>query len=160
MPTGEQGAGAGFDPHLFGAALTVGIALVTQMGEQVDYLRFMPEKTPANARRWWFGVIVGGPGWVLPGLVDAHSHAFQRGMAGLAEVRGPGTDSFWSWRELMYRFLGRISPDDAEAIAEALGLVVLLPRLGAIGEAHGGVDARTAVEPGVVEGVELAECSG
>ncbi len=66
---GEHGAGAGFDPHLFGAALTVGIALVTQMGEQVDYLRFMPEKTPANASRWWFGVIVGGPGWVVPGIL-------------------------------------------------------------------------------------------
>ncbi len=66
---GEHGAGGGFDPHLFGAALTVGIALVTQMGEQVDYLRFMPEKTHANARRWWFGVIVGGPGWVVPGIL-------------------------------------------------------------------------------------------
>ena len=66
---GEHGAGAGFDPQLFGAALTVGIALVTQMGEQVDYLRFMPEKTAANARRWWFGVIVGGPGWVVPGIL-------------------------------------------------------------------------------------------
>jgi signal transduction histidine kinase/ActR/RegA family two-component response regulator len=39
------------------------------MGEQVDYLRFMPEKTPANARRWWFGVIVGGPGWIVPGIL-------------------------------------------------------------------------------------------
>jgi len=66
---GENGKGIDFDPHLFGAALTVGIALVTQMGEQVDYLRFMPEKTPANARRWWFGVIVGGPGWVVPGIL-------------------------------------------------------------------------------------------
>ncbi|MGB2903451.1 MAG: hybrid sensor histidine kinase/response regulator, partial [Candidatus Dechloromonas phosphoritropha] len=66
---GANGQGIGFDPHLFGAALTVGIALVTQMGEQVDYLRFMPEKTPANARRWWFGVIVGGPGWVVPGIL-------------------------------------------------------------------------------------------
>ncbi|MCB4358509.1 hybrid sensor histidine kinase/response regulator [Quatrionicoccus australiensis] len=66
---GEHGAPPGFDPHLFGAALTVGIAMVTQMGEQVDYLRFMPEKTPANARRWWFGVIVGGPGWVVPGIL-------------------------------------------------------------------------------------------
>ncbi len=65
---GEQGA-AGFDAQRFGAALTVGIALVTQMGEQVDYLRFMPQKTPANTRRWWFGVIVGGPGWVVPGIL-------------------------------------------------------------------------------------------
>jgi len=60
--------GPGFDMQLFGAALTVGIALVTQMGEQADYLRFMPEKTPANRGRWWFGVVVGGPGWVLLGI--------------------------------------------------------------------------------------------
>jgi signal transduction histidine kinase/purine-cytosine permease-like protein/ActR/RegA family two-component response regulator len=66
---GDKGGPGGFDPHLFGAALTVGIALVTQMGEQVDYLRFMPEKTPANVRRWWAGVIIGGPGWVVPGIL-------------------------------------------------------------------------------------------
>ncbi|NJD24106.1 MAG: response regulator [Betaproteobacteria bacterium] len=73
---GEHGGAGGFDPHLFGAALTVGIALVTQMGEQVDYLRFMPEKTPATARRWWFGVIAGGPGWVLPGVLKMLGGAF------------------------------------------------------------------------------------
>ena len=66
---GEKGGSGGFNPHLFGAALTVGIALITQMGEQVDYLRFMPEKTPATARRWWLGVIIGGPGWVVPGIL-------------------------------------------------------------------------------------------
>ena len=66
---GEHGRGGAFDPVLFGAALTVGIALVTQMGEQVDYLRFMPEKTPASARRWWSAVVVGGPGWVVPGIL-------------------------------------------------------------------------------------------
>ncbi|KXB32421.1 hybrid sensor histidine kinase/response regulator [Dechloromonas denitrificans] len=66
---GQNGEGGRFNPHLFGAALTVGIALVTQMGEQVDYLRFMPEKTAANRRRWWFGVVVGGPGWIVPGIL-------------------------------------------------------------------------------------------
>ncbi|WP_222862209.1 hybrid sensor histidine kinase/response regulator [Zoogloea oleivorans] len=66
---GEHGAGAGFNIHAFGAALTVGIALITQMGEQADYLRFMPEKTPATARRWWMGVLLGGPGWVVLGVV-------------------------------------------------------------------------------------------
>jgi signal transduction histidine kinase/CheY-like chemotaxis protein len=45
------------------------VALITQMGEQVDYLRFMPEKTAANRKRWWMGVLVGGPGWVLPGVL-------------------------------------------------------------------------------------------
>jgi len=53
----------------------------------------------------------------LPGLPNLHSHAFQRGMAGLAEARGPAGDDFWSWRELMYRFLDRLGPDDVEAIA-------------------------------------------
>ncbi|HEX6363523.1 MAG TPA: hybrid sensor histidine kinase/response regulator, partial [Albitalea sp.] len=66
---GARGAGGAFDVALFGAATTVGIALVTQMGEQVDYLRFMPERTPANRARWWAGVLIGGPGWVVPGVL-------------------------------------------------------------------------------------------
>ena len=66
---GESGQGGAFDPLLFGGALTVGVALITQMGEQVDYLRFMPEKTRANRWRWWGGVLLGGPGWVVPGVL-------------------------------------------------------------------------------------------
>ena len=65
---GEKSVIAGFNLHLFGAALTVGIALITQMGEQADYLRFMPAKTPATRGRWWFGVLAGGPGWVVLGV--------------------------------------------------------------------------------------------
>ena len=66
---GEKGVGGTFNLHLFGAALTVGIALITQMGEQADYLRFMPVKTRANRWSWWVSVLVGGPGWVLLGVV-------------------------------------------------------------------------------------------
>jgi signal transduction histidine kinase/CheY-like chemotaxis protein/purine-cytosine permease-like protein len=66
---GAQGAAGAFDVHLFGAAMTVGIALITQMGEQADYLRFMPERTAANRGRWLFGVVLGGPGWVVIGVV-------------------------------------------------------------------------------------------
>ncbi|MFT3717603.1 MAG: ATP-binding protein [Pseudorhodoferax sp.] len=66
---GDKATHPGFSLPLFGAALTVGIALITQMGEQADYLRFMPVRTPANARRWWFGVLAGGPGWVVLGVV-------------------------------------------------------------------------------------------
>jgi signal transduction histidine kinase len=66
---GESGRHGGFDLHAFGAAVTVGIALITQMGEQVDYLRFMPEKTRANRVRWWAGTLIGGPGWVVPGVL-------------------------------------------------------------------------------------------
>ncbi|MBR0567712.1 response regulator [Azoarcus sp. L1K30] len=66
---GVDGHGGAFDLHLFAGAMTVGIALITQMGEQADYLRFMPARTAANRRRWLFGVVLGGPGWVLIGVV-------------------------------------------------------------------------------------------
>ena len=65
---GSDGLGAGFNVMGFGAALTVGIALITQMGEQADYLRFMPEKRPGHALRWWLGTLLGGPGWVIVGV--------------------------------------------------------------------------------------------
>nr|WP_236675224.1 ATP-binding protein [Piscinibacter sp. HJYY11] len=61
--------GTQFNLYLFGTAMTVGIALMTQMGEQVDYLRFMPEKTAQNRKRWWAGVLIGGPGWVILGVI-------------------------------------------------------------------------------------------
>ncbi len=64
----RSGLPEGFQLARVGAAMTVGIALITQIAEQVDYLRFMPEKTPLNRRRWWAGVLVGGPGWVLLGV--------------------------------------------------------------------------------------------
>ncbi|NQV98228.1 MAG: formimidoylglutamate deiminase [Rhodospirillales bacterium] len=53
----------------------------------------------------------------LPGLTNAHSHAFQRAMAGLAEVKGASDDSFWTWRKVMYGFVARLTPDDLFAIA-------------------------------------------
>jgi signal transduction histidine kinase/ActR/RegA family two-component response regulator len=65
---GEDGRSGQFQWLAFGAATTVGIALITQMGEQVDYLRFMPEKTRANRWRWWLGLLMGGPGWVVLGV--------------------------------------------------------------------------------------------
>jgi signal transduction histidine kinase/purine-cytosine permease-like protein/FixJ family two-component response regulator len=66
---GQDGSHDGFDLLGFGSALTVGIALITQMGEQADYLRFMPEGQPGHKARWWASVFVGGPGWVIPGVL-------------------------------------------------------------------------------------------
>ena len=66
---GQMGDKHGFDLLSFGSALTVGIALITQMGEQADYLRFMPEKAKGHETRWWASVFVGGPGWVIPGVL-------------------------------------------------------------------------------------------
>jgi formimidoylglutamate deiminase len=56
-------------------------------------------------------------GVALPGVPNLHSHAFQRGMAGLTEIRGETQDSFWTWRQLMYRFIDMLTPDDVEAVA-------------------------------------------
>jgi len=56
-------------------------------------------------------------GYVLPGMPNLHSHAFQRAMAGLAERQTHDEDSFWTWRETMYAFAGRIDPDSMRAIA-------------------------------------------
>jgi formiminoglutamate deiminase len=73
---------------------------------------------------------------VLPGLSNVHSHAFQRGMAGLAERRGPADDDFWTWREVMYHFLDRLTPDDVEGIT-ALAYVEMLERgFTRVGEFH------------------------
>ena len=63
---------------------------------------------------------------LLPAPVNAHSHAFQRAMAGLTEKRGPDKgDSFWTWRKLMYRFLDQLTPDDIEAITAFVQMEML-----------------------------------
>jgi formimidoylglutamate deiminase len=63
--------------------------------------------------------------FALPGMPNLHSHAFQRAMAGLAERRGPGDDSFWTWREAMYGFASRIGPDALRAVAAQLYVEML-----------------------------------
>jgi len=72
----------------------------------------------------------------LPGMPNLHSHAFQRGMAGLAEVAGPSDDSFWTWREVMYRFAERVSPDDLAAIAAMAYVEMLEGGFTRVGEFH------------------------
>ena len=75
-------------------------------------------------------------GSVLPGMTNLHSHAFQRAMAGLAETRGAGADSFWSWRKLMYEFALKMSPDDIEAVAAQLYMEMLEKGFTRVGEFH------------------------
>lgn len=75
-------------------------------------------------------------GIALPGMGNVHSHAFQRGMAGLAEIGGPASDDFWSWREIMYRFLTRLTPDDIEAITAQAYAEMLETGFTAVGEFH------------------------
>jgi formimidoylglutamate deiminase len=58
--------------------------------------------------------------YVVPGMVNLHSHAFQRALGGLTERAGDGPDSFWTWRELMYRFANQVTPEQLDAIAAQL----------------------------------------
>ena len=76
---------------------------------------------------------IGGIG--LPGLANVHSHGFQRGLAGMAEFRG-GTDSFWTWRDAMYRFVTTISPEDVEAISALAFAEMLEGGFTHVGEFH------------------------
>jgi len=64
-------------------------------------------------------------GWRLPGIPNLHSHAFQRAMAGLAERQTDPVDSFWTWRETMYRFASRFDPDTLRAVAAQLYVEML-----------------------------------
>lgn len=66
---GQSSSGAAFDPLLFGAAATVSFALIVQIGEQVDYLRFLPDKGKHNRHKWWAAMLVAGPGWIFLGAV-------------------------------------------------------------------------------------------
>lgn len=72
----------------------------------------------------------------IAGMGNLHSHAFQRGMAGLAEFRGAQADTFWTWRETMYRFALSMNPDDAEAVAAQLYVEMLEAGFARVGEFH------------------------
>ncbi len=119
---GEHGNTAGFRLPLFGAALTVGIALMTQMGEQADYLRFMPERTPANARRWWLGVLVGGPGWVVLGVLKMLGGAL---LAWLAITHAVPTDRAVDPNQMYLAAYEYVFPNYGWAVAATALLVVI-----------------------------------
>ncbi len=104
----------------------------------------------------------------LPGLCNVHSHGFQRGMAGLSERRSRPDDNFWSWREIMYRFLDRLTPDDVAAITAQAYVEMLEGGFTRVGEFHylhhdpagapysdPAVMAGAIVEAGVATGIGL-----
>jgi formimidoylglutamate deiminase len=104
-----------------------------EIDERGDLLRVEPGVvepgvSEKGARR------LAGP--VIPGMANLHSHAFQRAMAGLAERAGPGDDSFWTWREVMYGFVASLTPEQVEAIAAQLYVEMLKSGYTAVGEFH------------------------
>ncbi len=74
--SGLRSGSSQFDPLMFGAAAAVIFALVVQIGEQVDFLRFLPPRTRANRLRWWGAVLVAGPGWIGMGMLKMAAGAF------------------------------------------------------------------------------------
>ncbi|HSD52781.1 MAG TPA: formimidoylglutamate deiminase [Burkholderiales bacterium] len=102
-----------------------------------------PRAIPGTAER------LAGP--VIPGMPDLHSHAFQRALAGRAEHRGgSGRDTFWTWRETMYRFVARLEPDGAHAIAAQLYIELLKSGYTAVAEfqyVHNGPAGLAYAEP-------------
>ena len=116
--------------HVARALLDTGWAedvLITIDGAEITAVAAGVE-APASVER--------SSGIALPGAGNVHSHAFQRAMAGLAERRGDREDSFWTWREVMYRFLARMTPDDIEAVAAWLYVEMLEAGFTTIGEFH------------------------
>ncbi|UOA32498.1 8-oxoguanine deaminase [Sulfitobacter sp. DSM 110093] len=73
---------------------------------------------------------------LLPALANLHSHSFQRAMAGMTEARMAGKDSFWTWRDLMYRFTAHLTPEHVEAIAAFVFLEMQEAGYASVGEFH------------------------
>lgn len=118
-----SGAGsADFSFQLFGAALTVGIALITQTGEQADYLRFMPERTAKNKWRWTFALFLGGPGWVIPGVAKMLGGVL---LAYLAIRSGVSLEKAVDPNQMYLLAYGYMLPSEGLAIAATVFFVVI-----------------------------------
>ncbi|MDD5478858.1 ATP-binding protein [Rhodoferax sp.] len=122
---GDKANSQAFSLPLFGAALTVGVALMTQMGEQADYLRFMPALAPANRRRWWLGVLVGGPGWVVLGVLKMLGGAL---LAYLAISHAVPPDRALDPNQMYLAAYEYVFSDDSWAVA-ATALFVVVSQL-------------------------------
>jgi formimidoylglutamate deiminase len=126
-----MGLGAIFAEH---ALLPEGWAedVLIGIGPQGDIAAVKAGAAPGAAFR------AAGP--VIPGMPNLHSHAFQRAMAGLTEQTGTEAgaedDSFWTWRKLMYGFVGRLRPEQVEAIAGQLYVEMLKSGYTAVAEFH------------------------
>ncbi|MEU2332452.1 hypothetical protein ABZ608_02385 [Streptomyces sp. NPDC013172] len=90
---GDSPTGSGISALGVGAGAGVALSLIAQIGEQVDYLRFMPDRTPENGKKWWAAVLSAGPGWVVLGAAKQIGGAFLAfsiaGSVGLAKANEP-----------------------------------------------------------------------
>lgn len=97
--------------------------------------------------------------WLVPGIANLHSHAFQRAMAGLAERQQSEADSFWTWRDWMYRFAATLSPEAVYAIARQLYVEMLEAGYTSVCEfhyLHHDVDGRPYAPPSALADAIIA----
>ena len=143
---GRTSGSSDFDLVSFGMAATVIFSLVVQVGEQVDYLRFLPEKTPQNRWRWWSAVLIAGPGWIVPGMLKMVAGAFlaflviqrevpvdkaieptQMYLAAFSEVF---TSPTWAlWATVLFVFVSQIKINVTNAYAGSLAWSNFFARL-------------------------------
>lgn len=98
--------------------------------DKAGYLsNISPNQSPSSTATLLKGI-------VLPGMLNLHSHAFQRAMAGLAEQATGEKDSFWTWRDLMYQFLAKLTPEDLQIIAAQVYVEMLKAGYTTVGEFH------------------------
>ncbi len=102
--------------------------VLLEVGRDGSLLRVEPDSADGE------GEPTGGV--TVPGVPNLHSHAFQRAMAGLAETPGGSDDTFWSWRETLYAFLQRLSPEDVEAVTAFVYMEMLLAGYTSVVEFH------------------------
>ncbi len=119
---GRISGSAGFDALMFASAATVAFSLVVQIGEQVDYLRFLPEKTSANRWRWWSAVLVAGPGWIVPGMAKMLGGAF---LAFLVLQQQIPTDKAVEPTQMYQAGFGYLFSDPRAVLAVTLLFVVI-----------------------------------
>lgn len=122
---GHENRGAQFDWMLFGAAATMAFSMVAQIGEQVDFLRFLPEKNRENRYRWWAAAIIAGPGWIVMGMARQLGGAF---LAFLALKHGIAEDRAHEPTQ-MYRVAYGYLFDDGQLALAATALFVVISQI-------------------------------
>jgi len=122
---GVSGDDRKFNLFAFGAACTVGLSMIVQIGEQVDYLRFLPPRTSRNSVRWWVALIAAGPGWIIPGALKMLGGAFLAFLAIQHEIDPAKAVEPTQMYLVAYQYLFR-SPEGALA---AMTLFVIVSQI-------------------------------
>ncbi len=123
--TGNASDGDQFHWVLFGSAATVVFSLIAQIGEQVDFLRFLPEKTRENRVRWWAALLLAGPGWILPGAAKMLGGAL---LAYLVIEQGISAEAASSPTQMYLLGFGQVF-SDPRWIAGAVAVYVIVSQI-------------------------------